>query len=71
MRSVSSSFLTKGVCLRWQESNSLRLQNKIYGDSLPQNLQYDSITAFCRLPLTQKFSVLTGRRVSATEFFSG
>jgi len=36
----------------------LRLQKKIFGDSLPQNQKYGSIPAFCRLPLTRKFSFL-------------
>jgi hypothetical protein len=44
--------------LGWRESNSLRLQKKIFGDSLPQNLKYESIPTFCRLPLTQKFYIL-------------
>ena len=36
----------------------MRLQKKIFGDSLPQNLKYGSIPAFCRLSLTQKFCIL-------------
>ena len=41
--------------LSWRESYPIRLQNKIFGNSSPQNLKYDSIPAFCRLSLTQKF----------------